>query len=147
LGLSKSVVLDDYSGGDLMKGLDRIHGDRRAEKRYAYEMPLRFQVTSGTPYAGAGLTVNLGRKGILLQTEALPPKDAEIELRIEWPFRLQNVCDLELYVWGRVLRSDERGTVVTMRRYEFRTRGARSFEQALDQACASASEEHWNMVA
>jgi hypothetical protein len=130
-----------------MKGVDRIQGDRRAEKRYAYAMPLRFQVTSGEPCAGAGRTGDLGRKSILFQTDVPPPKDAEIELRVDWPFLLQNVCELELYVWGRVLRSDCRGTVVVMRRYEFRTRGARSFEQVLDQACASASEEHWNMVA
>jgi hypothetical protein len=64
-----------------------------------------------------------------------------VELRIEWPFLLQGVCPLELQVWGRVLRSDDQGTVVRMSRYEFRTCGARSFDQA------SASEVNWNIVA
>jgi hypothetical protein len=123
-----------------------ICADRRTEKRYEYEMPLRFEGTDGqVHYSGAGRTVDLGRKSILFKTDHPPPQAAEIELRIEWPFLLQNVCALELRVWGKVLNSAARGTIVMMRRYEFRTYGARSFDQA--SVTEVQLDGHWDMVA
>lgn len=115
-----------------MPTVDKIHGDRRADRRYDFEMPLHFSCQSGWLHSsGSGMTKDLCRKGILFVSETVPPKDTDVELRIEWPFLLQNVCPLELLVWGRVLRSDRRGTVVRMSRYEFRTCGNRSFDQAI----------------
>ena len=75
--------------------------------------------------------MDLSRKGIRFVSDDAPPRDTDVELRIKWPFLLQNVCPLELRVWGRVLRSDGQGTVVRMSKYEFRTVGARSFDQAI----------------
>ena len=114
-----------------MPSVDLIRGDRRANRRYAFEMPLRFLYQSGDlRRLGCGDTVDLSRKGIRFVSDDPPPHDTDVELRIEWPFLLQNVCPLELRVWGRVLRSDGQGTVVRMSKYEFRTSGARSFDQA-----------------
>jgi hypothetical protein len=42
---------------------------------------------------------------------------------------LQNVCPLELLIRGEVRQTGARGTVVRMHHYEFRTCGARSFDQ------------------
>ena len=105
-------------------------------------MPLRFSYErGGAEYAGSGYTKDLGRKGLRFASEDPPPRDSDLELRIEWPFLLQDVCPLELRVWGRVLRSDDRGTVVRMSRYEFRTRGERSFDQV------RARVVNWSIVA
>lgn len=125
-----------------MPSADMIHGDRRADRRYAFEMRLHFLCQSGwLRPTGSGYTKDLCRKGILFVADNPPPANTDVELRIEWPFLLQNVCPLELFVWGRVMRSDSRGTMVRMKTYEFRTCGARSFDQA------SASEANWNIVA
>lgn len=113
-----------------MPKADMIHGDRRADRRYAFEMPLHFSCHSGWRASGSGYTKDLCRKGILFISDSPLPAGTELELRIEWPFLLQNVCPLELCVGGRVLRTDDRGTVVRMSSYEFRTCGARSFDQA-----------------
>jgi hypothetical protein len=114
-----------------MASVDIIRGDRRANRRYTFEMPLRFLYPSGdSRRLGCGQTLDLSRKGIRFVSDDPPPSDTDVELRIEWPFLLQNVCPLELRVWGRVLRSDDGGTVVRMSRYEFRTAGVRSFDQA-----------------
>jgi hypothetical protein len=75
--------------------------------------------------------MDLGRKGIRFASDDPLPRDVEVELRVEWPFLLQQVCPLELRIWGRVLRSDSEGTVVRTSKYEFRTVGARSFDQAI----------------
>jgi hypothetical protein len=112
-----------------------IRGDRRTNRRYAFEMPLRFWYRSGeSRRLGSGQTLDLSRKGIRFVSDDPPPSGTEIELRIEWPFLLQHVCPLELLVWGRVLRSGDQGTVVRMNKYEFRTVGARSFDQVIARA-------------
>ena len=113
-----------------MRSVDQISGDRRAGQRFAVEMPLRFRYRTGASEGeGSGTTLDLGRKGIRFASDHAPPVDAEVELSIEWPFLLQNVCPLELRVRGRVLRSDDRGTVIRVVSYEFRTCGVRSFDQ------------------
>jgi hypothetical protein len=125
-----------------MGRVDLIYGDRRAHRRYAYALPLRFLYQShGADLGGGGQTVDLGRKGIRFVADDPPPAGTDVELRIEWPFLLQNVCPLELWAWGRVLRTDEQGTVVHMNRYEFHTCGQRSFVQA------SAAPVSWSIVA
>ena len=115
-----------------MASVDLICGDRRADRRYTFEMPMRFLYRSGDSRClGYGQTVDLSRKGIRFASDDPPRIGAEVELRIEWPFLLQQVCPLELRVWGQVLRNDSDGTVVRTNRYEFRTVGARSFDQAI----------------
>jgi len=126
-----------------MRVNELISGDRRADRRYEFELPLRFSYQSGeTQCTGSGRTTDLGRKGIRFVADNPPPHATEMELRIEWPFLLQDVCPLELWVWGKVLRSDAYGTVIRMRKYEFRTCGARSFDQATASPAVS-----WNLVA
>ena len=125
-----------------MRSPELIHGDRRADRRYEFELPLRFLCKKGeAQHTGSGLTKDLGRKGIRFVSDNPPPRAADVELRIEWPVLLQGVCLLELWVWGRVLRNDEHGTVARISKYEFHTCGARSFDQA------SASAVNWSFVA
>jgi hypothetical protein len=113
-----------------MKDRDLIHGDRRSDRRYTFQLSLHFSYRiCGTPVAGTGTTEDLSSGGIRFVTDNPPPEGVEIELRLEWPFLLQNVCPLELMVWGKVVRSDGQRTVTRMDSYEFRTRGARSFDQ------------------
>lgn len=109
-----------------------IHGDRRADRRYLFEMALRFTYQSrGETLAGTGVTVDLSSGGIRFSTETPPPAGIAVEVRVTWPFLLQNVCPMELVVHGRMVRSDPACCVVSMLRHEFRTCGARSFD-ALD---------------
>jgi len=111
-------------------GRDVIHGDRRSDRRYDLELDLRFSYTRrNVTYLGSGRTLDLSGGGVLFTTDSPPPVDQEVELRVAWPFLLQNVCPLEVVIRGEVLRTDARGTVVRMRDYEFRTCGARSFAQ------------------
>jgi hypothetical protein len=115
---------------DPMRHVDVIHGDRRAERRYHFAMELRFTYQlKGVTYFGTGRTEDLSRYGVRFTSENPPPAGIETELRISWPFLLQNVCPLELIVWGPVRKTDHRGTILEMTNYEFRTCGERSFDQ------------------
>jgi PilZ domain len=111
-----------------------IHGDRRNDRRYGHELELWFSYDeSDIAYVGFGRTQDMSRGGIRFITDCPPPNGARVELRISWPFLLQNVCPLELAVRGSILKTDARGTVLQVREYEFRTCGDRSFTLA----CAS----------
>jgi hypothetical protein len=108
-----------------------IHGDRRTDRRYQYEMELRFSYgQGGSTQFGSGHTLDLSRGAVRFASENPPPDGADVELRIAWPYLLQNVCPLELVVRGTTVTTSERGTVLTMSNYEFRTCGQRSFDQA-----------------
>jgi len=107
---------------------DIIHGDRRSERRYQYEMELRFTYTEGSAtHFGSGHTADLSRGAVRFIADNPPPEGALVELRIAWPFLLQNVCPLELLVRGTIASNSERGTVLAMNSYEFQTCGERSF--------------------
>ena len=108
-----------------------IHGDRRGDRRYPYEMELQFSYTlAGAPQFGSGLTVDLSRGGVCFRAEDPPPDGVKVELCIAWPYLLQNVCPLELVVRGTTMSTSERGTVLALEHYEFRTCGQRSFVSA-----------------
>ena len=116
-----------------------IHGDRRTDRRYEYEMALRFSYTvAGVTQFGSGYTLDLSRGAVRFACENPPPDRTEVELRIAWPYLLQNVCPLELVVRGATTTTNERGTVLSMSDYEFRTCGQRSFDQAVAVAGGSS---------
>ena len=113
-----------------MARTDIIHGDRRADRRYSVEIPLRYSyMQKGVAYLGSGTVADLSRGGVRFLTDCPPPDGVGIELRLAWPFLLQNVCPLELVIGGEVYGTGPRGTVVRLHHYEFRTCGARSFDQ------------------
>ena len=118
---------------------DIIHGDRRSERRYPYEMELQFSYQlGGSNYFGSGVTGDLSRTAVRFVADNPPPNGAEVELRIAWPFLLQNVCPLELIVRGMAISTGERGTILAMNHYEFRTCGQRSFVSAVTGAGGSS---------
>ncbi|MGA2270266.1 MAG: PilZ domain-containing protein [Bryobacteraceae bacterium] len=106
-----------------------IRGDRRINRRYDVELQLCFQYTDqeGAPRVGCGVTAELSRGGIRFLTDDPPPAGTDVEARIAWPFLLQDTCPLELVVRGWVFGVGDRGVVMRLRRYEFRTCGERSF--------------------
>jgi hypothetical protein len=113
-----------------------IHGDRRSGRRFEFESQVQFQYADerGAMHGGCGVTVDLSRNGVRIFAEEAPPVGAYVEARIAWPFKLQNICPLELFVEGPVIRSKAGETVLQLRRYELRTCGERSFFERPQQA-------------
>jgi hypothetical protein len=90
---------------------------------------LRFSYRKGSSiFLGSGRTKDLSNDGIRFETDHEVPRNSEIELRISWPVRLQDVCPLELVVRGPLLRSDSHGSVLKVTTCEFQTCGTQSFE-------------------
>jgi hypothetical protein len=79
---------------------------------------------------GHGVTHDLSRNGLRFHVEERLEPGTELVMHITWPELLQNVCPLELLVRGCVTRVGQRGTILSIRDYEFRTCGERSFWEA-----------------
>jgi hypothetical protein len=112
--------------------LELIHGDRRADTRYELELDLRFSYQHrGETHWGVGWTAELSGGGVCFRTNSPPPTGVEAELRIHWPFLLQNILPLQLEMRGTIIRTDSKGTVLKVRSYAFRTCGEHSFDLAI----------------
>lgn len=85
--------------------------------------------SDGTLRLGHGVTEDLSRRGLRFRAEEPLEVGSEVTTRIAWPVLLQNVCGLELIVKGFVTRVTQRGIILQIRTYEFRTCGSRSFSE------------------
>jgi len=77
---------------------------------------------------GCGRTLNISSGGVLLETDQLLPPTGIVELAIQWPFLLREVCSLKLVMRGRIVRRDyqTKATAVRAEFHEFRTAGVRT---------------------
>jgi hypothetical protein len=99
-------------------------------ERQPLVLELHFSYRSGgISYVGTGRTRNFSGEMISFDVDQTTLKKGEMELRILWPTRLQDVCPLELVVKGRLVRTEATGAVLKMQSCEFRTLGPRSFNQ------------------
>src|SRR5689334_7485366 len=103
--------------------VETIRGDRRAHRRYEVGLELRYKVLApgGAERAGFGTAHNLSRGGVLLHSNEALPVGLQVEVSLQWPFRLQNVCPLDLVIVGQTVRVGAGATAVRTSSYSFRT--------------------------
>jgi hypothetical protein len=104
--------------------------DQRANGRYPIALDVQYKLLRGDRVisVGCGKTLNISSGGVLLETDQPLPPSGVVELAIQWPFLLREVCSLKLVVRGRIVRRDydTRATAVRTESHEFRTAGIRS---------------------
>ena len=109
------------------------HGgrERRLKQRFPLEQDIRYKMLYGQRIAetGVGKTTNISSGGLWMTTETMLTTGMPVELSMSWPVLLNDTCPMKLMIYGCVVRSNERGAAVAIERYEFRTQGARAFQQ------------------
>jgi hypothetical protein len=94
--------------------------ERRRARRYPLKLPLRYRITEARGgQSGGGETVDISSKALLFTGDAQPPTGVTIEVVMRWPVQVGEETPLRLLVAGPVLRRDERGAVVLIKRFEF----------------------------
>jgi hypothetical protein len=78
--------------------------------RFPLRMPLQYQ-KSGAPHWFEGKTLNISRTGILFRTDESVPKDATLDIRVEFPGKVTFSCQ------GSVVRTEESAFAVRIHRY------------------------------
>ena len=106
--------------------------DQRSHQRYPITLNVEYKllIRGRVERVGSGRTMNMSSGGIFFETDNPLPADGRIELVMEWPFLLEQVCALKLVMRGRIVRSDTKGVAVEIRHHEFRTAGTRSLSHA-----------------
>ena len=101
--------------------------EQRAHQRYpiTFELDYKLLKRGHIERHGTGHTLNIGSGGVLLETDPPLPVGHSLELVIHWPFLLEGVCPLKLWMRGRIVRSDGQGIAIKINHHEFRTAGAR----------------------
>jgi len=102
------------------------NADRRSKRRFLIDEELRSKLLYGDRITecGVGNSLNISSAGIWFTTENVLDTGTPVELSMNWPARLADVCPMKLMMYGCVVRSDPNGTAVSIERYEFRTRGS-----------------------
>lgn len=113
--------------------MERIHEDRRDDRRYPLEMNLRYKVIlrGRAPLEGSGRTLNISSGGVLFGCDQTLPAGAFVELSVHWPVLLQGTRPLALLIVGRVVRTEHLRIAIKMSRYEFLTRPSHPSQEAI----------------
>jgi hypothetical protein len=99
-------------------------GEGREHRRYPIQMEVAYRLSGGrSPLEGVGQTIQLSSRDVFFRSDRVLPVWSGIELRINWPVRLDEAL-LSFIVHGVVVHSDETGTGVEIHKHEFRTRRA-----------------------
>jgi hypothetical protein len=109
-----------------------ISQDRRNKRRYALELPVQYKIVKNylVVGSGSGHSLNLSSNGIAFAGSQPLKVGSVLELSVSWPVLLNQSCPLKLVAFGRVVRSDHQCTAISMDRYEFRTQGVKSAQEA-----------------
>jgi hypothetical protein len=106
--------------------------ERRTKKRFQIEQEVKYKMLYGQRIAetGVGRTINISSAGVFFTSENVLTAGMPVELSMNWPVLLHDSCPMKLMIYGCVIRSSQNGSAVAIERYEFRTQGSRTFQQA-----------------
>jgi hypothetical protein len=106
--------------------------DRRSKRRYPIELPVHYKIVKNylVMGTGTGSSIDLSSGGIAFTSDTPLRVGSYLELSISWPVLLNQTCALKLVASGRVVRSEQNRTAISLDRYEFRTSGAKTFQTA-----------------
>jgi CheY-like chemotaxis protein len=98
--------------------------ERRIKTRFSCRLDLSYQTLEPPILSGQGTseTLNISSKGLLFRTNEPLVAGQLVRVAVDWPVRLENQVPLKLIAEGRVVRSDDSLTALTVDKYEFRTR-------------------------
>jgi hypothetical protein len=122
--------------------MELILGDRRADRRYDIELPMRYRLLRGSRvlFEGQATTATLSRSGFAFRSGRFLPSGLMIEAYIDWPVILRGCEAVTLRINGRIVRSDGDLAVVRNTWHEFvREESAANSETIAEAVAALAS--------
>ena len=98
-------------------------GERRGKMRFTLHRAMRFKLIENDIViaSGAGVTIDIGSRGVAFLALHPLKTDGFIELSISWPVKLDDQCPVRLVIYGRVLYRAGVRVACSADQYEFRT--------------------------
>jgi hypothetical protein len=124
------VIMENLEVG-VLNGNGNCERERRTKRRFQIDQEVKYKMLYGQRIAetGCGRTLNMSSGGVRFTTENMLTSGMPVELSLNWPVLLNDSCPMKLMIYGCVVRSNDKVATVAIERYEFRTSGARSFQQ------------------
>src|SRR5262249_51089104 len=111
-------------------GIDRANSrseaDYRSHRRYTIALEAEYRLRDSRGHIqrrGTGTTKNMSSSGVFFSTADILPVGSTVELIASWPFLLDGLCPIRLFLRGQVTRCTVEGVALRITQYEFRTRG------------------------
>jgi hypothetical protein len=97
----------------------------REKYRFPIEQQVHYQRWKGCRLidVGVGKTTHISSQEVHFTTERPLEPGGTVRLAVDWPAMLDNTCLITLEICGSVVRCAPGTAVITVMRYEFRTRG------------------------
>jgi len=93
--------------------------DRRRSHRFRLSPSIRYRQALGPTRVGK--LDNISGTGLLFHSESPLLEGRRIYVTVPWPYHHEGGCSLQLRIAGVVLRSNDSGTAVKIRSFEFHT--------------------------
>ena len=93
--------------------------ERRRARRFELKFPVELLRTGPLPASRVGETRNVSSAGALIATEARIPAGEPVEYLITLPVSGEGDRPVQLRCMGKVVRSYDKASAVTLERYEF----------------------------
>jgi hypothetical protein len=96
--------------------------ERRLRTRFPIELRVRYAASGRRrEIAGAGRTVNISSRGVLMSSAHELSPATSIKVAIEWPVLIDDTCPLALHIRGTVVRSESGLVAIRFAGHEMRT--------------------------
>jgi hypothetical protein len=111
---------------------EKTAGQRRINARFTRRLAVSYETLEPPMLSGqrTGETLNIGSKGLLFTSNDQFRAGQLVQVSLDWPVRLDNQVRLKLVAAGRIVRSVNGQTDMTIDKYEFRTRRVAAKPQA-----------------
>jgi len=93
-----------------------VLGDRRRHQRYLITASAEYLLQNRR---GEVVVRDISNSGLLVQSATILPIGEHIEVRVDWPARVNVECPLTVVIMGKVLGTTSRGTVISVMRYKY----------------------------
>src|SRR5262245_4509695 len=96
--------------------------ERRESIRFPLQLRLSYRRYGSEGECEFGSTVNVSRSGVCFNTAGELAVDTSLELTVKWPVLLKGAIPLDLWLFGRVVRTNGTQAAVRIERHQFRQR-------------------------
>jgi hypothetical protein len=112
--------------GKIQRRVRSPTSERRAKIRFPLNLELRYRVAGacGPIENGSGRTIDISSSGLSFTSDNPLSIGQMLDLFIDWPIQLDGGIQLQLVLWGVVVRTTGAVTALRFERHQFRTRRA-----------------------
>ena len=109
--------------------------------QYPVTLDIRYKTARPWPRVGVGKTLQMSNTEVVFTTDNQIEPGTKLEISVAWPAVLNDRVLLQLVVTGEIVRREGSTVTATIRKHDFRTRGAWDPNGSIPRRAAAAIQE------